>query len=391
MSAKKFFIAILIFACSFYSCNEYDPVSPISDAVDILGKSGRGSSGVTVLTRNVYVGGDVDQILQAETQEEIPLFVANVFQSIMETNFPERAQALAKEIRKTKPHLIGLQEVSLIRVQSPGDFMMGGSGLAEDVVLDYLEILMMTLREMGLHYKVVAKIENADVEMPMVTSETPTFDDVRLTDYDVILAKKGIKITNVVEKNYEAKVVISEMGIEMPRGYTAVTAKIKGQKFQFVNTHLEDADQGGVLLDIQLAQAAELMSELSSTSSPIILVGDFNSAAVNEPTYQLISTSNFVDSWLLNSNLSNLDGFTYGHDLDLRNPSATFTKRIDHVFVRDGKFRKKKLTLKYVEAYVLGDEIEDKTISGLWPSDHGGVFANLKFETCKKSKKKRFK
>ncbi len=80
MSATKKIIVILIFACSFYSCNEHDPVSPISDAADMLDKFGEGSNGITVLTRNVYVGADVDQILQAETPEEIPLFVANVFQ-----------------------------------------------------------------------------------------------------------------------------------------------------------------------------------------------------------------------------------------------------------------------------------------------------------------------
>lgn len=384
MSATKKIIVILIFACSFYSCNEHDPVSPISDAADMLDKFGEGSNGITVLTRNVYVGGDVDQILQAETQEEIPLFVANVFQSIIATNFPERAQALAEEISKTKPHLIGLQEVSLIRIQSPGDFLMGGSELAEDVVLDYLEILMMTLREMGLHYEVVAKIENTDVEMPMVTSETPTFDDVRLTDYDVILAKKGIKITNVIEKNYEARVVIPELGIEMPRGYTAVTAKIKGQQYRFVNTHLEDADLGGPLLEIQLAQAAELTSDLASTSCPIILVGDFNSAAADGATYEFItSAGDFIDTWLMNSDLSNPDGLTYGHDLDLRNETASFWKRIDHVFVQDGISKKKQTSLQKVISEVLGDEVNDKTSSGLWPSDHGGVSATLYFKEFK--------
>ena len=387
MSAKKFFIAILIFACSFYSCNEYDPVSPISDTADNLDKFGAGSSGVTVLTRNIYVGGDVDQILQAASPEEIPFLVANVFQSIIETNFPERAQALAEEIQKNKPQLIGLQEVSLIRIQSPGDFLMGGSELAEDVVLDYLEILMMKLHEMGLNYEVVAKIENADVEMPMLTKFEPPFDefdDVRLTDYDVILAKKGIKITNVVEKNYEARVVIDELGIQMPRGYTAVTAKIKGQQYRFVNTHLEDADLGGVLLDIQLAQAAELMSDLAGTSCPIILVGDFNSAAADGAAYELIkSTGDFVDTWLMNSDLSNPDGLTYGHDLDLRNETSSFWKRIDHVFVQNGIYKKKKISLQKVKSEVLGDEENDKTSSGLWPSDHGGVSASLYFNEVK--------
>ena len=243
---------------------------------------------------------------------------------------------------------------------------------------------MMTLHEMGLNYEVVAKVENADVEMPMFINETQIPDDVRLTDYDVILAKKGIKITNVVEKNYEARVVIDELGIQMPRGYTAVTAKIKGQNFQFVNTHLEDADQGGVLMDIQLAQAAELMSDLANTNSPIILVGDFNSAAADGATYEsIVSTSDFVDTWLMNSDLSNPDGLTYGHDLDLRNETSSFWKRIDHVFVQNGIYKKKKISLQKVKSEVLGDEENDKTSSGLWPSDHGGVLTKLYFKEIK--------
>jgi len=27
---------------------------------------------------------------------------------------------------------------------------------------------------------------------------------------------------------------------------------------------------------------------------------------------------------------------------------------------------------------VVGDEVTDKTVTGLWPSDHGGVFAKIR-------------
>ena len=390
MSIKKMILVLFIFGFGLFSCTEPETVSPIIDVTDKADKFGNNSDCITVLTRNVYVGADVDRIIHTENPEQIPLVVAEVFQELLATNFPERAEALAMEIFEQQPHLIGLQEVSLIRMQSPGDAVYEGTIPAEDVYMDYLDILLIKMSSIGLHYEVVAKVENTDVEMPMITSADFTFDDVRLTDYDVILAKKGIQITDVVEKNFTAKIVIPEMGLEMLRGYTAVTSKIKGQLYKFVNTHLEDADQGGVLLDIQLAQAAELLSDLESIKTPIILVGDFNSAATNEPAYSLISSSmNFVDIWLLNSDLSNLDGLTYGHDLDLRNETVTFTKRIDHVFVREGKSHNKVLRLEDVEAQVLGDEEDDKTISGLWPSDHGGVLAKLKFKAYKKQERER--
>lgn len=389
MYLRNLFLFAFLFVCLLSSCKDQDPVSPLNfeNNEEALLKNTKGKYSVKVLTRNIYVGTDVDKIMQTEDPNQIPLVVAEVFQSMLATNFPERAQALAQEIFVHQPHLIGLQEVSLFRIQSPGDAVAGGTIPAEDVVMDYLQILLMTMNAMGLEYDVVAKIKNADVEMPMVTSSTPTFDDVRLTDYDVILAKRGIHITKVVERNFKAKVTIPEMGIEMPRGYIAVTAKINNQKFRFVNTHLEDADQGGELLKIQMAQATELLLRLAKVRIPVIMVGDFNSAAPIEATYRLVTfTKRFQDTWLMNKAVDNLDGFTYGHDLDLLNTNQNFWKRIDYVFVRNGRSFNKKIKLNEVVAEVLGDEVSDKTVNGLWPSDHGGVAAQLNFIKCKRNK-----
>ena len=146
-SLKVFFLALLFMSC-FSSCNDKDPLSPEyavtnGDGIFQLEKN---NGYVSVMTRNIYVGTDVDVILQAQDPTQIPVLVAQAFQTLINTNFPERAEALAKEIKKNKPHLIGLQEVSLIRLQSPGDAVDGGSIPAEDVVWDYLEILLTTLK-----------------------------------------------------------------------------------------------------------------------------------------------------------------------------------------------------------------------------------------------------
>ena len=74
------------------------------------------------MTRNIYIGADVDIVLDAETQEEIPALVAIAFEDLKSTNFPSRAAALAEEIEKTMPHMIGLQEVSTFYTRSPGHF-----------------------------------------------------------------------------------------------------------------------------------------------------------------------------------------------------------------------------------------------------------------------------
>ena len=374
-------LVILIVLTLVTSCQEPAPVSPTEKNI-VDNSLLKGKNTVKVMTRNIYVGTDVDKILMEQDPNQIPIRVAEAFQTLLATNFPERAQALAKEIFEQQPHLIGLQEVSLIRMQSPGDAVAGGTIPAEEVVMDYLEILLQTLEAFGLEYQVVAKVENIDVEMPMIVNPDPMeFNDVRLTDYDVILARRGIQITDVLERNYKASVEIPDLGVLLPRGYTAVTAKINNFEFRFVNTHLEDADEGGDLLIIQKAQAAELLQQLSKIRIPVILVGDFNSSAPDGETYQLLTRTNrYKDAWLYNIDKSNPEGYTYGHDLDLLNPEPKFWKRIDYVFVRKGVNKFHPFKLNRVDAEVLGDEQGDKTISGLWPSDHGGVSAELYFE-----------
>ena len=70
---------------------------------------------------------------------------------------------------------------------------------------------------------------------------------------------------------------------------------------------------------------------------------------------------------------------TFGHDADLRNATQNFWERIDYVFVRNGESHQKFTQMNGVEAIVVGDEVADKTPSGLWPSDHGGVVASFQF------------
>ena len=112
----------------------------------------RGS--VRVMTRNIYVGTDLDTIYKVQNPQLIPLVAAWAFQMMLSTDFGERAQALADEVALGKPHLIGLQEVSLFRIQSPGDAAFGGTVPAEMVFLDFLDVLMNALQQRGLNYHI---------------------------------------------------------------------------------------------------------------------------------------------------------------------------------------------------------------------------------------------
>ena len=77
------------------------------------------------------------------------------------TKFPERAKPLAREIKRSKADLVGLQEVALWRTQTPSD---GGSPPvspigtpATKVEQDFLKILMRELKKIRAGYRVVVE------------------------------------------------------------------------------------------------------------------------------------------------------------------------------------------------------------------------------------------
>lgn len=375
MKHRRALISVMAVASGLWACADRSvPTSP-DEGIEEHRSLGKLPHGIRVMTRNVYVGTDVDRVLAAESAEQIPILVAEAFQGLQDTDFRERARLLAREITWTRPHLIGLQEVSTIRLQSPGDAIGGGTQPAETVLFDYLDILLETLSAHGLRYRAVAVVQNADVEVPMLTSVEPlSFDDVRLTDFDVILARDDVQTSDVLSHNYAARLSVPfgpGLIIEIPRGVVAVRAKVRGRTYRFVNTHLEPASIPD-LLPLQLAQAQELLAILAGETDPVILVGDLNTHAPVGDSYQLVISSGFTDVWLERSGGPD-EGNTCCHATDLANPVVDFDRRIDLVLYSGAP------TLRHVQATVVGDERRNRTRSGLWPSDHGGVVANLRF------------
>ena len=150
-------IALLLFAIllSLAGCERIpDPMLPDDSTLE--------AEPLTVMTYNVYVGGSTDGLLTLENLLQVPQEVANMYNDVIASDFPGRAAAIAKSIKTYQPHLIGLQEIALIRRQSPGDRIAGGFVPAEEVIMDFLQILMDALQVEGLSYEVAAKVENID-------------------------------------------------------------------------------------------------------------------------------------------------------------------------------------------------------------------------------------
>jgi endonuclease/exonuclease/phosphatase family metal-dependent hydrolase len=351
---------------------------------------------IKVMSRNIYLGADIFPVLAAAQDPDpfaIPLAVTEVFQTVQQTNFPERAGALADEIARYSPDVIGLQEVSVWYTQIPGDFLAGNPAQASDVAYDYLTILMANLEARGLEYEVATSLQNADLELPFVAGVTeagPILGDVRLVDRDVVLVKSGVEYSNVFQGNYSnnGSVDLGGVSAEFTRGYNMLDVNVKGGTYRFVNTHLE---VGGSepFITLQAAQMFELLQLIDATSNPsvpVIMLGDFNSdpsdqpfvsaitGQLTAPPYMQANLADYVDAWTQQKKAD--EGFTCCFDASVADEAAELTSRIDHVFVKTNGRELKKVKMK-----VVGDTTADMTdINSLYPSDHAGVYGKIRFE-----------
>jgi endonuclease/exonuclease/phosphatase family metal-dependent hydrolase len=326
---------------------------------------------ITVMTRNLYLGADLSPIFKAVgtgNEGAIVQATTKAWATINATNFPERAGALADEIQQSDPLLVGLQEVSLYRTAKADGVPLN----ATHVEYDFLEILQKELDERDLHYAPVTITENADGEIPGITDQGLT--DIRLTDRDVILARTDVstsklQLSNPQEGNFEN---IHLNPIPFIRGWGSIDVTLRGKTFRFINTHLEPESADETANDMQEAQGEEILSGPANTNLPVILVGDFNSRAdgTGTDTYSNLIGAGFKDAW--SATHPGEPGYTWGHDENLLNTTVNLTQRIDLVLFRGN--------LCALDADVVGEELTDRTPSGLWPSDHAGVVATLRGE-----------
>jgi len=324
---------------------------------------------VTVMTRNVDEGTDLDFILAAAaagTFDDLLAAVAQTYEEVVASNIPERAAALAREIRDVQPDLVGLQEVSIWRT---GPFL--DPKPARKVAFDPLKSLLEELESLGLHYAPVAIITEFDFELPSALGI-----DIRRTDRDVLLVRtdSGVAVSDVQARNFDTKLPFDSplLGqLEVPSGWISADVRIRGKQFRFVTTHLDNLSPL-----VRLGQAFELSQGSTNTELPVVLLGDFNSdAESSDPdqngAYQLLRAAGLLDAWI--EVHPGVQGFTWPlHDEDPFTPFSTPNQRIDLALFRGLD--------QVLSAELIGNELSDLTPSGLWPSDHAGVVVRLRLK-----------
>jgi endonuclease/exonuclease/phosphatase family metal-dependent hydrolase len=227
-------------------------------------------------------------------------------------------------------------------------------------------LLMKALEKAGQHYTVAVVQKLTDLQIP---------DIISYTDRDAILVRSNRPL-NVVGREihiYDNLLAIPFMGepIQILRGWIAVDVKFRGTKFKFVNTHLEaplpvelDPDRETKLL--QYVQALQLVDELSTTSLPIILAGDFNSDAEPTPGYEPDKTLSYGS--LIASGYT--DPWHAFHDLDDYGYTWPFVTGTD-------SFERIDLILTNGPVALSTERIGATPVGGLFASDHAGVVAEF--------------
>ena len=269
-------------------------VAPAADAKPK--KRGKANdSTVTVMTRNLYLGTDLIKIATAPDIDAFKAAVAAGFAEVKATNFPARSKLIAKEVKQTKPDLIGLQEAALWRT-GPSDG--SASPNATKVAYDYVKLLVRALKRQGMKYKVVRATNEADIEGP--SSEGY---DVRLTMRDAILVRadrKGLKVRKKGGANFTARIPFPTVGgvFDVRRGYAWADVKLGRKAFRFVDTHLE-----AYLESTRVAQAEELVARGGPVKGKrVIVLGDMNSDPKGEggsppSAYDALIAGGLRDVW----------------------------------------------------------------------------------------------
>jgi hypothetical protein len=319
---------------------------------------------VTVMTQNLYQGTELANALAATTQQQFLLGVAADYNNVIATNFPERADAIAAVIARSRPALVGLQEVALWQTESP---YPSGSWT---VSYDFLQILLDRLAAHGMHYMTV--IARTNFTVAGVGLFSSGLMGVSLTERAAILARTDLpasrlQLSNPQQGGYQAYIPVHTLSGTLPigSGWLSVDATTRGTTYRFITTHLSAIT---LTSGVQAPQMQELLSGPAATALPVVIAGDFNTPPTGAAYTEAVGAG-FTDQWTAANGDDN--GYTAFQVLPtINNPESNLSTRIDYVLAR-GPIAAKDMR-------VVGAHPSTRTPSGLWPSDHAGVVATLK-------------
>lgn len=220
-----------------------------------------------VYSQNAYLGGDTDPIFGLDFTD-LPAVIAattTFWDEVRASRIPERAAAIVDEIEESRPHLVGLQEVTRFRVR---DLAAGGA------VVDGVDMLAAILDEIGrrgLPYELARAQTTTTVTLPLSPTRL-----LETGDQLAVLRRTDVEVADGAQGHYGAAFSLGP--VTLRRGWVRVTVAHEGVPYHFVNTHLETQR----LAPVQAAQATELIGSVTAGLDEVtVIAGDLNSDAAN--------------------------------------------------------------------------------------------------------------
>lgn len=348
-------------------CAGESPTTPVSEAGDEANLALPGPAGhqLVVMSRNIYVGADVDAVIGAlstpNPADDVPALLQAVA-TLQETDFTVRAEGFAREVARFRPDVIGLVEVSRIDIDLDLTPAGGPHIVAHE---DFLPEIQAALARHDLHYRVAASNRNFRVE---------PVPGVALVDYDVTLIGPGVHLeAGVTARNFVANVGQIAPGISLTYGYVMTPIRVRGERYAVLATHLQD-DVGST--DLSLLRAAQMQEAVAAVPSavPGVILGDLNDQA-GTPMYQVAAAGGFSDAWAVLR--PGQPGYTCCHASNLTT-SRIPDQRIDFVLARGFARDDQPLGGFILRTGFLPWEMLTGPAHPIFVSDHAGLVAWLK-------------
>ena len=326
-----------------------------------LSASARSAASITVMSRNMYIGADVDPVLRALVGGgDVLGALQGALGQLARTDFATRVQGVADEIARARPHAVGLQEVYDLDVV-PAALGLPGSPIA----LDFLGALQAALLARGLTYDVAAVVTTTDASL--------AGGAVHLVDHDVLLIDParvtplGAPVANVFAYNLPPGSPVTVL-----RGYVALPALVAEVPVLLVNSHLESGSDPG--LDVLRAAQATELGIVVAAAPAVILTGDLNDVP-GSPMYDTLAGRGLTDLW--GAMRPGAAGYSCCHAADLSNFLPSLDERIDYVWTKglDGPSGTPQGQITLTGA--LPANLLPGAFGTVWPSDHAGLVATL--------------
>ncbi len=352
-------------AAALAACAEQGTLEPRREGV--LAASTKAAAQITVMTRNMYVGADVDPVLNALIGGgDVTAALQTALAELQRTDFPVRINGIADEIARNRPYVLGLQEAYEMHLD------LAALGLGTGTIdLNFPAAIEAALAARGLNYQVANKSE--------LTNAVLMGGAVTLADHDMLLYDPAhVSLLpggfwNIFQHNLLDGV--PNVPFPVLRGYIVQPAVVEGVPTLVVNSHTEAGNANPGLTVLRYAQALELAAVVAQAGmSHAILMGDLNDTP-GTPLYEVLAGAGLTDTWA--AMRPGVAGYSCCELPDLSNHNPILDQRIDYVWSKGfaGPSGKPQGQVTLTSDNPSG--LLQGAFGTVWPSDHAGLVATF--------------